>query len=400
MSVALSNTIPLTEREVTRLPKEVIPGEIGEALWRDRGKYVAVEFPSPKTDHHWELTPLGWVGYLAVSEDFVFWLKPKVEIQNLFRMLEYAYRLRSFRLLEGAIESSCLEEFYERLANVLAKRILDRARRGLYRTYVPESSDLPYVRGQLDVRRTIQAPWDVRLHCHYQIHTPDVEENQILAWTLLRISRSDITLERSLPAVRRAFRTLQGTIDLKEFRPQDCVGRLYNRLNDDYEPLHALCRFFLENTGPSHDVGDRKMLPFLVNMDRLYELFVAEWLRSHLPPKWSIVPKHRVYIGADKDWHFEIDLVLCHASSGEPVCVLDTKYKADKPHIDDIAQVVAYAGAKGCKQAILIYPTAIEPVLNGKVGDVHVRSLTFGLDEDLEACGQAFSGRLLSLLPT
>ena len=48
-----------------------------------------------------------------------------------------------------------------------------------------------------------------------------------------------------------------------------CVGRTYNRLNADYEPMHALCRFFLENSGPAHARGDRSMLPFLVNMPRL-----------------------------------------------------------------------------------------------------------------------------------
>ncbi len=391
--------IPLTERKVTRLHRHAIPDDVGEVLWREHGKQVAVEFPSPKTGQQWELTPLGWVGYVAVSEDFVFWLKPKVEIQNLFRMLEYAYRLKSFQFLDGTIESSCLEDFYERLANVLAKRILDRARRGLYRSYVSESRDLPFVRGQMDLRRTARAPWDIRLHCHYQIHTPDVEENQILAWTLLRITRSDITLDRSLPAVRRAYRMLQGTVDLKQFRPHECVDRLYNRLNEDYEPLHGLCRFFLENTGPSHDIGDRRMLPFLVNMDRLYELFIAEWLRVHLPPQWTIEPKERVYIGADQNWYFEVDMVLYHADTLEPACVLDTKYKADKPHVDDIAQVVAYADSKVCRHAVLIYPYPTDQSLDENVGDVRVRSLTFVLDGELEAEGHEFVAELISCLP-
>ena len=398
LTISQRTPIALKEHKPTRLPKDAIPSDVGEALWREHGKLISVEFPSPKTDHEWELVPQGWVGYFAVAEDFVFWLQPKVEILNLFRMLEYAYRLKSFRFLDGEIESSSLEDFYERLANVLAKRVLDRARRGLYRSYVPESNDLPYVRGQMDVQRTVQSPWDVKLHCHYQLHTPDIEENQILAWTLLRITRSDITLERSLPAVRRAYRTLQGTVDLKQFRPHDCVDRLYHRLNEDYQPLHALCRFFLENTGPSHNVGNRKMLPFLVNMDRLFEQFVAEWLRLHLPPEWSIESQERVYIGDDQNWYFEVDLVLYRADTSEPVCVLDTKYKAYKSSSDDIAQVVAYAGSKSCKHAVLIYPTVVEPILDEYVGEVRVRSLTFSLDGDLEDGGRKFAEELLARL--
>lgn len=390
--------IPLKEYVPTRIPKDGIPNDVGELLWREHSNCVSVEFPSPKTDHEWELTSQGWVGYVAIAEGHTLWLQPKVEIHNLFRMLEYAYRLKSFRFLEGEIESSSLDEFFERLANVLAKRVLDRARQGLYREYIPESNDLPYIRGQMDVRRIVVAPWDVKLRCHYQVHTSDIEDNQILVWTLLRITRSDITLTRSLPSVRRAYRTLQGAIDLKQFRPQDCIGRLYNRLSEDYKPLHALCRFFLENTGPTHNIGNRKMLPFLVNMGQLFEKFVAEWLRLNLSPEWTIESQEKVYIGDDQHWHFAVDIVLYRTDSTEPVCVLDTKYKAKKPSADDIAQVVAYAGSKGCKHAVLVYPTHVEPALDEDVGNVRVRSLVFLLDDDLEGSGVEFVMKLLAAI--
>ena len=177
---------------------------------------------------------------------------------------------------------------------------------------------------------------------------------------------------------------------------RSCPASTYPRLNEDYQPLHALCRFFLENTGPSHNVGNRKMLPFLVNMDRLFEQFVAEWLRIHLPPEWSIESQERVYIGDDQNWYFEVDLVMYRSDTSEPVCVLDTKYKAHKSSSDDIAQVVAYAGSKSCKHAVLIYPTAVEPVLDEYVGDVCVRSLSFSLDDDLEQDGHGFLQNLLA----
>lgn len=141
------------------------------------------------------------------------------------------------------------------------------------------------------------------------------------------------------------------------------------------------------------------MLPFLVNMDRLYERFVAEWLRFHLPPWWTIESQERVYIGNDQNWYFEVDLVLYRTETREPVCVLDTKYKVDKPHANDIAQVVAYAESKDCEHAVLIYPAPIDQSLDEKVGDVRVRSLTFGLDGDLESSGQTFLTELLSQFP-
>jgi len=35
--------------------------------------------------------------------------------------------------------------------------------------------------------------------------------------------------------------------------------------------LHALCRFFLENSGPAHSSGGHTCFPFLVDMAQLFE---------------------------------------------------------------------------------------------------------------------------------
>ena len=203
--------------------------------------------------------------------------------------------------------------------------------------------------------------------------------------------------ERVLPTVRRAYRALRGLVSVQPCSPQDCVGRLYNRLNDDYHPLHALCRFFLEHSGPSHEVGDRTVLPFLVNMARLYELFVAEWLKAHLPSNVSLSIQEKVDVGEGDVLSFNIDLVLYDAETGKARCVLDTKYKAkEKPEPDDVAQVVAYAEMKRCSEAILVYPTPLPRPLDEWVGNIRVQSIPFSLKGDLEAAGQSFLRRLLS----
>jgi 5-methylcytosine-specific restriction enzyme subunit McrC len=71
--------------------------------------------------------------------------------------------------------------------------------------------------------------------------------------------------------------------------------------------------------------------------------------------------------------------------------VLDTKYKmAAKVDNADISQIVTYAKAKGCHEAVLIYPTQLQRPLDVQIADLHVRSLTFALDADLEEAGQQF----------
>ena len=398
MSAVQPDIIELREFERQDFAREAIPYEVGEALWRNYRRQVDVEFPGPPTDNQWRLKAQGWVGQIPVSEGLRIALKPKVPVENLFRMLEYAYNLKSFHILEGEIDSQTLEDLYERLANILARRVLDRGSKGFHRSYVAETDRLPYLRGRMDVQQAIRRPWDVALLCHYEDHTADIEDNQILAWTLRRIARSGICTERVLPTVRKAYRALQGFVTPASFGPEACIGRLYNRLNEDYSPMHALCRFFLEQSGPTWEVGDHTMLPFLVDMARLYERFVAEWLGEHLPPTLRLKAQERYDIGQDRQLHFSIDLVLYDAAAGRTRCVLDTKYKdAREPATADISQVVAYAEAKHCQEAILIYPVRLDLPLDTSIGNIQVKTLTFALDGDLEQAGQAFLHELLEI---
>lgn len=388
-------TIELSEHKPVRLPKEALNEKLGESLYRNYGEKVNVEFPSPKTDGQWQLTSQSWVGMIPLSQDLHIVLKPKVPLSNLFRMLEYAYRFRRIEFLSDLTDCTSLTEFYERLANILARRVLDRSRMGFYRTYEPESDRLSVIRGRLDIAHLARRPWDARLLCHYHEHTTDTEENQLLTWTLLCIGRSGLCTERVLPVVRQAFRRLQGVTSLVPLKAKDCLGRLYNRLNEDYRPLHALCRFFLEHSGPHIGTGEHKMLPLLVNMPSLFQAFLAEWLRAHLPTELELEEKYPVSIAPD--WSkMEADIVLKETSTGAVRFILDTKYKIpEQPESDDFAQVYTYAALKGCREAVLVYPAKLKRPLNVDARGIRVRSATFLLSGDLEEAGRLFLAELL-----
>jgi len=385
----------IVEYETLELKRGELEWELGKALWKQYGAKVTVEFPSPKTDGCWQLTPQGWVGHIALPGGLRLHLQPKVELGNLFRMLEYAYEL-DLHIEEDLIACESLTEFYERLAHVLAKRVLSRGKRGYYRAYVSESERLPYVRGQLDVRRLAARPWEAHLRCHYEEHTGDVAENQLLTWTLYRIVRSGLCGKRVLPTIRKAYRTMQSFTALEPFNPQACVGRLYNRLNDDYEPLHALCRFFLEHSGPGQATGEHAMLPFLIDMSRLFEMFVARWLKQHLPPNLRLKVQENVDITAGGGLRFRIDLVLYDRASNTPLCVLDTKYKRPTtPAESDIHQITSYAASRHCYEGVLIYPVNLAVPVDTHVGEFRVRSAVFALDGDLDAAGHALMDELV-----
>ena len=346
--------LELTEFVMKEYDKDEFRHETALELRQKYRKQVVVTAPTLFEDY-WTLTPQGWIGYIPLTDGTSISIQPKIRLHNLFKMLAYAYTT-PIEFLKGTIECQSLQDFYEQLATVLARRVLARARQGFYRAYIPEDDRLPYVRGRLDMRKALQSPWDAHLRCHFQEHTSDIEDNQILTWTLRGIARTGLCREEALCAVRGAYRVLQNSTSLDVFTPSDCVGRLYHRLNCDYEPMHGLCRFFLEHTGPSNSRGDKKMLPFLIDMASLFERFVAAWLKQHLPDAYELKVQERVQVSEGVPT-FQIDLVLYDAAEGRALMVLDTKYKApDTPDTDDIAQVIAYAHVLGAAEAVLVYP--------------------------------------------
>ena len=131
-------------------------------------------------------------------------------------------------------------------------------------------------------------------------------------------------------------------------------------------------------------------------MSGLFELFVAEWLRAKLPPFYELISQEQIKISETGSIVFKIDLVISETDTKKPICVLDTKYKkSESPTSEDIAQINLYAGLKNCRDAILVYPGNLIKPLDNEIKDVHIRSMAFSLEGDLEENGNIFLSQLL-----
>ncbi|MCW3061567.1 MAG: 5-methylcytosine restriction system component-like protein [Capsulimonas sp.] len=397
--MANRQTIRLSERRPKHLRRSELSEELAVRLSRKYPSAVTVEFPTPLNGERWTITSQGWIGYLPVSPECMVEITPRIQIDNLFRMLEYAYRLKSFQIFPGVIHVQSIEAFFDRLARVLADLAIARRRRGLYREYVPAHDELPYVRGRVNFVRRTEQPWRTRLDCEFEEHTANIADNQIIAYCLKWIAKSGRCSQATAPHVRRAYRMYASEIDVPRFDLKACIGRFYNRLNQDYEPIHGLCRFFLEHAGPRLESGDHTMPPFAVNMDRLFEMFVAEWLAAHLPPSLRLKAQESVQLDRDNTLRFSIDLVIYDREKNTPRAVLDTKYKRPKaPDTADVAQAVAYAESKSVKLAALIYPEPLPRSSKIIVGQTRVETLEFDLTKNLEESGPIFLAQLMTLM--
>jgi len=392
--------LELKEETVERLPRAAL--ETAEVMELNSSGKFEIELASMLNNYTYGICSRGWVGHIPVGKDLLIRVLPKVAVGNLFRMLDVAYKLRSFQILDGITEIESIDDLYERIVSILSRRVLDRARKGLYRTYIGQEEELSCVRSQIDAVGTVLniARGIPRIPCSYQEHTADIDDNRILLWTLYQVRRQAIGQPRIRRELDLARRALTGSITLEQKKAAECVGRLYNRLSDDYEPLHGLCRFILEQSGPGIAGGERSFVPFLLNMPRLFETFVAEWLRQHSPPGIRVRPKHRATLDADFRLNIEIDILLIDENTNKSIAVLDTKYKKDEqPSEADIYQLAFYASELQVHRGMLVYPSSTAVPFHIRHGkDMLLENLVFDLSAPLEEAGQVFRNELLERL--
>ena len=126
-------------------------------------------------------------------------------------------------------------------------------------------------------------------------------------------------------------------------------------------------------------------------MPKLFEAFVAQWLKLHLPNAFALDTQYHIKLRATADLSFTIDL------SGKPLAVLDTKYKASLlPTEADIQQVVAYAVEVGVDTAYLIYPSPIAGPNEVRIGNnIRIRSAVFDISQDPDEAGKQFLRNVL-----
>ena len=392
------NILELDEEIPRTLSENELDAETAKTIHNDHKKKISLE-PNP-WEHTYTLRSNGYIGYIPVNERYTIRIQPKVNVNNIFRMLEYTYKLKSFELLKGITNIESTEDFFERFVNVLGRRILDRNRKGLYCDYIERSDTIPHLRGRTKILPTTVALLRGAMEptCEFEEHTSDLTENQILLWTLYQLRQFQIKRDDVKRIVRKAYHELTHKASLNQIEPKDCINRFYNRLNQDYQPLHGLCRFFLEHVGPGIERGSYEFLPFVINMPNLFESFVAEWLRERMSHEYIVKKQHIAALDSEGKFEFRIDLVIANAMTGKTSCVLDTKYKVSpKPEESDICQIQTYASKMGTKNAYLIYPSEITR-LETTIGEIAVRSIVFDISQDPDKAGFLFLDELMGQL--
>ncbi|HET9662526.1 MAG TPA: hypothetical protein VFP05_19515, partial [Thermomicrobiales bacterium] len=304
----------------------------------------------------WMVSPGSTAGVVELPSGVRLRCNPKAPVRNVFFMLATAYGFRD-PFLDQAISFQRVDELFDFLVEHLANLIDTRLERGLYRAYVEREENLAAVRGRIPIAEDLRDNTVLRHRTYFQFteFTWDIPENRVIRQTVFAMSRMvrSPILQQRLAALDRAL----GEIDPAPLPLSRFDTFHYHRLNEDYRPIHRLCRLLLEGSSVSEHAGGLGFRAFLLDMNRLYESFLTVALRDALGDGLDLSSQWARHL--DREGRVTIRPDLAVLSRGVPVVIADAKYKlasgADEGHAD-LYQLLAYCTAERVPRGILIYP--------------------------------------------
>jgi 5-methylcytosine-specific restriction enzyme subunit McrC len=310
------------------------------------------------------LNPQQYAAVIPLPSGAVLRSRPRIPVRNLFLMLAVAYGLPPLTV-EETVEFDRLDDVLELVVHYFCRLIEERLERGLYRAYVENEDNLSVVRGRIvfaeDLRRN--AVLRHRTYCRYTELTWDIPENQVVRF----VSHALTGWEFSAPT-RARLDNIDRRMDevaRRRFESSQVARFQYHRLNADYEPIHDLCRLFLDEMSLSEEQGEYELNGFLLDMNDLFESFITEMLRRDLAFGWSVTPQDPHFLGvrqrSDGSARNAIKIVPdVVIRRGRAVrAVMDCKFKrtsAGSYQNHDFYQVISYCIALKTPRGALIYP--------------------------------------------
>lgn len=348
-----------------------------------------------------EMSPNQYVGVVRLPSGITLDLLPKVPLYNVMWMIAEVERLDgiNYHSFDHEVRINTFDDILEPIASAFVGLVEHLVDRGLYRAYIEQEDNLPAVRGRIEFREDLNQNVVLRhrTYCRFTEFSWDVAENQVIrqvirtlvGWRFSRrLTNRLISLDRQMEDVQPG-----------NLRAHDIDRFQYSRQSEHYRPIHRYCRLFLEGFSLSEQVGDSPFNGFLMDMNVLFERFVAIRLRQSLAAHHNRAKLHRqdshpLFYGASI--RIQPDLVL--TIDNHTALVADTKYKKVGPGADgssaDYYQIITYCTVMELNHGVLIYPRHLVDVTQRLpvVGsDIIIHETSIDLRESRDSILQEFS---------
>jgi 5-methylcytosine-specific restriction enzyme subunit McrC len=327
-----------------------------------------------------------WVGVVQVP-GLVLELLPKIDAppghgedtvdlarDNLLAMLAEAGEI-PLRARDLAALSTRRAPLHETLVALFARRMLSELSQGPHRSYVGETDDLRALRGKLLVGRHVarNAARRERFTCAFEEFSVDTALGRVLRATC-RTLLDCVSQGGTREALGRCLALLDDVADVPDGRAWfDRV--VLDRQSQRFTDLLAFCRLVLEQQTPTSRSGTATTFSLLFDMDRVFEGFVAAFLRRKVMPRFEGVQLRVQGQGARAPLlrtereqgalYLKPDLLLTTRGSGVAEAVLDTKWKRLGAMTQrkqaglgaaDLYQMFAYTRRYDVARSVLLFP--------------------------------------------
>lgn len=326
-------------------------------------------------------------------------------IRNVYYMLSYAFSsLRKNNYEDVAKED--FERIEDLFAEILYKGISAQLKFGLYREYIHKTSELPLLRGKLDINNTIKMRVAQKnlLGCEYDELSENNIFNQILKTVAeLLIYKSDVKAERKrqLKNILIFFKDVD-SINSSEIKWNTLK---FQNNNKSYRMLINICYFVLEGMLLTTEKGKYRVSTFSEeHMNKLFERFVLEYYKVHYKDlkvsaptiKWDLSEEYDCMI--DFLPEMKSDIVIADENH---TLIIDTKYYTKTLqtnfdhktiHSNNLYQIFTYVknqdvSNRGNVSGILLYAKTQEethPFLDAKFGNNRIMVKTLDLNQEFE----------------
>lgn len=293
--------------------------------------------------------------------------------------------LKSRRLLRKLIQNALqlkpregstanLELFNAPLTEWLMRQFLLEldilVKRGVHFDYKRIEEEQRFLHGQLNIAAQLRQPPGRQQYfqIRHDVFLADRAENRLIKTALEQVARA--TQEVSNWQLANKLRTLLLEIPTSEHIELDFRAWTHNRLLAHYQYIKPWCELILNQHMPLALAGEWQGMSLLFPMERLFEKYVENWFRRHLPAGVRLTSqaarKHLCTHNEGKMFRLKPDLLI---ETSARRWILDTKWKrvhAAKSDTNydlsqsDFYQLFAYGhkyhNHNGAPGLVLIYP--------------------------------------------
>ncbi|WP_300461249.1 hypothetical protein [Desulfobacula sp.] len=295
-------------------------------------------------------------------------LKNKEEIKEslgfVYRLLLWSDFLNVKDLNESSIEEND-DSLIEIIIRLFVNRFLSLHQRNVYREYISQDIDQLYVRGKIlfgqSILKQVQKPGYLRVQCdEFSVNNLI---NRIIKTTIHKLLFMSSNSENK-KHLRLGLSYLE-EVDLIPLHKEIFDSIVFNRMNEEYQPLIELSGMLFQNLTSGLNQGDRNTLAFIVPLNILFEKFFLSVLQSiySQPVRVAYQSTKHLATNSSGNKYFPIQPDFVVYNKSEVTHILDTKFK--NPYIEnnklkitatDLYQVCTYAMRYNCLSIYLVYP--------------------------------------------